>query len=96
MKGVVGMDGKKAAIRLNVKELRKAALDKNLVTNPQIAKAIGVSYSQLWRASLPVNDPLYNAPGQSFIAGVLRAFGEPFERFFFLNDSVANETYEEK
>jgi hypothetical protein len=80
------MDDKKAAIRLNEKELRKAAIDKDLETNAQIAEAIGVSVSQLWRSSLPIDDPRYNAPGQTFIAGVLKAFGEPFERFFFLED----------
>ncbi|MEH7157499.1 hypothetical protein [Neobacillus drentensis] len=80
------MDDKKAAIRLNEKELRKAAIDKDLETNAQIAEAIGVSVSQLWRSSLPIDDPRYNAPGQTFIAGVLKAFGEPFERFFFLEE----------
>lgn len=75
---------KKAAIRLNEKELKKAAIDLNLETNQQIAESIGISTSQLWRATLPTNDPRYNCPGPSFIAGVLKAFGEPFERFFFL------------
>lgn len=77
----------KAAIRLNENELRKAAIDYNLETNAQIAEAIGVSSAQLWRATLDPTDPRYNAPGQSFIAGVLKAFGEPFERFFFLGES---------
>lgn len=76
----------RAAIRLNENELLKAAIDHNLDTKTEIAKAIGVSPSQLWRATLPLNDPRYNAPGQSFIAGVLKAFGEPFERFFFLEE----------
>jgi hypothetical protein len=83
---VMKMEIKKAAIRLNVKELKKAAIDQNLETNAQIAEAIGVTITQLWRASLPVDDPRYNSPGQALIAGVLKAFGEPFERFFFLND----------
>lgn len=74
----------KVSIRLNEKELRKAAIDKNLDTNAKIAEAIGVSTPQLWRATLPTDDPRYNSPGQSFIAGVIKAFGEPFERFFFL------------
>lgn len=78
------MEGKNK-IRLNIKELRKAAIDRNLETNAQIAEAIGVSASTLWRSMLPVDDPRYNAPGQSFIAGVIAAFGEPFERFFFLD-----------
>lgn len=80
------MENKKAAIRLNENELRAAAAMQGLKRDNQIAKAIGVSVSQLWRASLPVEDPRYNAPGQNFIAGVLKAFGEPFERFFFLED----------
>ncbi len=82
----------RAAIRLNEHELLKAAIDHNLDTKAQIAEAIGVSSSQLWRATLPLNDPRYNSPGQSFIAGVLKAFGEPFERFFFLEENVANAT----
>ncbi|KYD04152.1 hypothetical protein B4102_3301 [Heyndrickxia sporothermodurans] len=85
---------KKATIRLNENELRKTAIDYGLDTNAQIAAAIGVSVSQLWRATLPLDDPRYNAPGKNFIAGVLAAFGEPFERFFFLDESVANATNE--
>ena len=85
-KGGAKMELKKAALRLNKIELKKAALDKQLETNEQIAEAIGVSVSQLWRATLPSNHASYNAPGQSFIAGVLKAFGEPFERFFFLEE----------
>nr|WP_276532168.1 hypothetical protein [Heyndrickxia oleronia] len=77
----------KAAIRLKENELKKAAIDHNLNTNAQIAGAIGVSPSQLWRASLPPDNPRYNSPGPAFIAGVLKAFGEPFERFFFLVES---------
>lgn len=80
----------KAAIRLNLNELRKAAIDHNLETNAQIAETIGVSVTQLWRSALEIDDPRYNAPGQSFIAGVLKAFGEPFERFFFLGDLVTS------
>lgn len=85
-KGSERMDTKmeKATIRLNMKELKKAGIDKDLITDAQIAKAIGVSYSQLWRATRSTDDPNYNAPGQSFIAGVIAAFGEPFERFFFI------------
>lgn len=80
----------KAAIRLNENELRKAAIDHNLDTNAQIAEAIGISVSQLWRSTLETDDPRYNAPGQTFIAGVLKAFGEPFERFFFLGNFVTS------
>ncbi|WP_428909448.1 hypothetical protein [Niallia sp. Krafla_26] len=85
----------RATIRLNEKELMKAAIDHNLETKAQIAEKIGVSVSQLWRATLPVTDPRYCSPGQSFIAGVIAAFGEPFERFFFLEGTVANASAEE-
>ena len=74
----------RAAVRLNEKELRKAALDKGLKKDKEIAKAIGVSDFQLRRALKDPADPNYNAPGEKLIAGVLSAFGEPFERFFFL------------
>jgi hypothetical protein len=84
------MDPKKAAVRLNEKALKIAAIEHDLETNAQIAEAIGISVSQLWRATLPADDPRYNAPGTTFIAGVLQAFGEPFERFFFLESSVAS------
>jgi transcriptional regulator with XRE-family HTH domain len=80
----------KAAIQLNENELRAAAALQGLKTDAQIAKVIGISASQLWRATREPSDPNYNAPGQSFIAGVLKAFGEPFERFFFLNDDVTS------
>lgn len=85
----------RAAIRLNENELKKAAIDYNLETNGQIAEAIGVSVTQLWRATLPVGDSRYNAPGENFIAGVLTVFGGPFERFFFLDKNVANATKQE-
>jgi transcriptional regulator with XRE-family HTH domain len=86
------MKTEKAKIRLNEKELRKAAIDHGLKTNAQIAEAIGVSPSQLWRSTLPTEHHSYNEPGPSFIAGVLKKFGEPFERFFFLDSSDTNAT----
>ena len=75
---------KRAAVRLNEKELRKAALDLDLKTNKEIAEAIGVSVYQLRRAMKDPTELGYTAPGEKMIAGVLAAFGEPFERFFFL------------
>ena len=75
-------------IRLNVKEFMKAAIDHDIETDAELAAAIGVSTTQIWRAKLPVNDPRYNAPGASFIAGVLTAFGGPFEKFFFLDKPI--------
>jgi hypothetical protein len=83
------MKAEKAAVRLNEKALKIAAIENDLETNAQIADTIGISVSQLWRATLPVDDPRYNAPSSTFIAGVLHAFGEPFEKFFFLADDVA-------
>lgn len=75
---------KKPTIRLNTKELMKAAIDLDLENDTQIAAKLGVSVSQLWRVKLPESNPKHNAPGTSFIAGVLSTFGGPFERFFFL------------
>lgn len=79
----------KITIRLNKKELRKAAIDSDLETRAQIAERIGVTVTQLYRACLSPEHPNYNSPGPTFIAGVLIAFGEPFERFFFLDKSYA-------
>ncbi|MFH0067525.1 hypothetical protein, partial [Peribacillus sp. NPDC056705] len=79
----------KISIRLNKKELRKAAFDSELETRAQIAEHIGVSVTQLYRACLSPDHPNYNSPGPTFIAGVLKAFGEPFERFFFLDENYA-------
>lgn len=81
------MEPKKAAIRLNKKELKKAAIDLNLETDAQIAEAIGVSK---WMLSRVFNE--IQPPSSAFIAGVLRAFGEPFDRFFFSDESVVNAT----
>lgn len=80
----------KISIRLNKKELRKAAFEFELETRAQIAEHIGVSVTQLYRASLSPDHPNYNSPGPTFIAGVLKAFGEPFERFFFLDENYAS------
>jgi hypothetical protein len=79
---------RKSAIRLNYKEFQKAAIDKELDTDSKIAAEIGVSVTQLWRARLPINDPRYNSPGSNFIAGVLKTFDGPFERFFFLESNI--------
>ncbi|TCZ76070.1 hypothetical protein E0485_14585 [Paenibacillus albiflavus] len=79
---------KRNVIRLNTKEFMKAAIDLELDTDTEIAAAIGVSTTQIWRAKLPHDDPRYNAPGASFIAGVLAAFNAPFERLFFLDEVI--------
>lgn len=78
----------KYIIRLNTKEFMKAAIDHGIQNDTELAAKIGVSVTQVWRAKLPVNDPRYNAPGTAFIAGVLKAFGGPFERFFFLDEVI--------
>jgi len=76
---------KRYAIRLNVKEFMKAAIDHGIENDTELAATIGVSTTQIWRAKLPVDDPRYNAPGSTFIAGVIAAFG-PFDKFFFLEE----------
>jgi len=78
----------KGLIRLNVSELLKAAQEKGLETDTEIAAAIGVSATQFYRAKLPPKNPHYCSPGVAFIAGVLQAFGGPFERFFFLDCNI--------
>lgn len=77
----------KKVIRLKVKDLTKAQIDKDIPTDAALAEAIGVSASQVWRAKLPCNDARHNAPGIQFIAGVMGAFEAPFEVFFYLEDA---------
>ncbi len=79
---------KKNIIRLKTKEFMKAAIDKDIDTDTELAAAIGVSVTQIWRAKLPFDDPRHNAPGATFIAGVLSAFEGPFERYFFLDEVI--------
>ncbi|MFH5185766.1 hypothetical protein ACHHV8_25670 [Paenibacillus sp. TAB 01] len=74
----------KRVIRLKVKELMKAQIDRDIPTDAALAKRIGVSPSQVWRAKLPPDDDRHNAPGVQFIAGVLGAFDSNFEKFFFV------------
>lgn len=78
----------KCLIRLNTKELMKATIENDIKNDTELAALIGVSVTQIWRAKLPKDDPRYNAPGTSFIAGVLGAFDGPFERFFFLDEVI--------
>ncbi|TQK41924.1 hypothetical protein FB479_11625 [Brevibacillus sp. AG162] len=74
---------KKVTVRLNVKALEKEQ-EKLRVNDTQLAAMIGVSVTQIWRAKLPVEDHRHNSPGPTFIAGVINAFGGPFEKYFFL------------
>ncbi|MEK4276508.1 hypothetical protein BK129_18790 [Paenibacillus amylolyticus] len=76
----------KKIIRLKVKELMKAQIDSDIPTDAALAKFIGVSSSQVWRAKLPPDDARHNTPGVQFIAGVLGAFDSTFENFFFVED----------
>jgi hypothetical protein len=76
----------KKIIRLKVKELMKAQIDKDISTDADLARTIGVSPSQVWRAKLPPDDDRHNAPGVQFIAGVLGAFDSTFEEFFYVED----------
>lgn len=77
----------KKVIRLNKKELMKAQIDLEINTDAELAKMMGVSTSQVWRAKLNPDDKRYNSPGSQFIAGVLSVFGGPFERFFYLEET---------
>lgn len=78
----------KYVVRLNVDELMKAANEQGFSTDTELAAALKVSVTQVWRAKLPVNHPQHNSPGTAFIAGVLSVFGSPFERFFFLDKVI--------
>jgi hypothetical protein len=78
----------KVIVRLNVKALEQEQVNLDVISDTQLAAIIGVSVTQLWRAKLPVEDPRHNSPGPSFIAGVISAFGGPFEKFFFLDKVV--------
>jgi hypothetical protein len=75
-------------VRLRTDELMQAASEKNIMTDTELAAAIGVSTTQVWRAKLPATHPKHNSPGVAFIAGVLAVFGGPFDRFFFLDEVI--------
>jgi hypothetical protein len=79
---------RKPAIRLRTDAFMAAAIEHGLDNNTQIAAALGVSVVQVWRAMLPVSDPRHCSPGTAFIAGVLTVFGGPFERFFFIDETL--------
>jgi hypothetical protein len=78
----------KATVRLNVDALEEEQKKRNITSDTELAATIGVSVTQVWRAKLPVTDPRHNSPGPAFIAGVINAFGGPFEKFFFLDEVV--------
>lgn len=78
----------KPVIRLNTEALSIEAEKMGVDSDTRLAAMIGVSVTQVWRAKLPVNDPRYNSPGGTLIAGVMKAFDAPFEKFFFLDESL--------
>jgi hypothetical protein len=78
----------KPTIRLNTKALEEARIKHNLTSDTELAAKIGVSLTQLWRTKLAIEDPRHNSPGPFFIAGVIAAFGGPFEKYFFLDKVV--------
>ena len=73
-------------IRLKKDEFLKVATEYNLKNDTQIAAAIGVTATTLWRVKLPIDDERHNSPGTTLIAGIMTAFNSPFERFFFLDN----------
>ncbi|MBP1990217.1 hypothetical protein [Paenibacillus eucommiae] len=73
-------------IRLKVRNLTKAQIDRDIPTDAALAEVIGVSPSQVWRVKLPCSDARHNSPGVQFIAGVLGAFEGLFEDYFYLED----------
>ena len=62
-------------------------MDRNISTDSDLARIIGVSVTQVWRAKLPPSDKRHNTPGVHFIAGVMTAFNAPFEKFFYLDEA---------
>lgn len=76
-------------IRLNTKALAKLQKQKGW-DDGELCKQIGIDRAHLWRLRLPADDPRYNAPGEIFIAGTLKAFSEKsFEELFFLDNNIA-------
>ncbi|KAE8559886.1 hypothetical protein [Paenibacillus polymyxa] len=77
---------KKFVVRLKVKELMKAQIDKDITTDRELADLMNVNLTQIWRTKLPVDDERHNAPGNQFIAGVMEVFGGRFEDYFFIEE----------
>ena len=77
----------KTVVRLRNEILEQEQIKHDL-SDTELASSIGVSVTQIWRVKLPINDTRHNSPGNGFIAGVLNAFGGPFEKYFFLDKAV--------
>lgn len=77
---------KRTVVRLKVKELMTAQIDKDITSDAKLAELMNINVTQIWRAKLPVHDERHNAPGNYFIAGVLSVFDASFEQFFYLEE----------
>lgn len=75
------------AIKVNRAELEKAFIKKRLLSDFEIAKALSVSSTQIWRVlRVPENDNRHSDPGVAFIDGVLHLFGaKSFCKYFYLS-----------
>lgn len=72
-----------AVIKLNRPVFEKKQKDAGL-NDTELARAMGVNRSQVWRVKENKNDP-----GEEFIAGVLKAFpGATFDELFFLHEPL--------
>ncbi|MGP3787191.1 MULTISPECIES: hypothetical protein [unclassified Paenibacillus] len=77
---------KKFVVRLRVKELMKAQIDKDITSDRELAELLNVNPTQVWRTKLPVDDKRNNAPGNQFIAGVMEVFGGRFDDYFYIEE----------
>lgn len=77
---------KKYVVRLKVKELMKAQIDKDIATDKELADLLNVNVTQVWRNKLPITDERYNTPGNQFIAGVMEVFGGKFDDYFYIEE----------
>ncbi|EJW19052.1 hypothetical protein M5X02_29890 [Paenibacillus alvei] len=77
---------KKYVVRLRVKELMKAQIDKDITTDKDLADLLNVNVTQVWRTKLPITHEKYNTPGNQFIAGVMEVFGGRFDDFFYIEE----------
>ncbi|OEH86763.1 hypothetical protein BHU72_00365 [Desulfuribacillus stibiiarsenatis] len=75
-------------VRLNVEAFDRRIREIGFVDNQEVARVMGISTTQIWRAKLPINDSRYNSPGNCFIAGVIYTLGGPFENFFYIEENM--------
>ncbi|MNW52404.1 hypothetical protein D3C74_299220 [compost metagenome] len=77
---------KKFVVRLKVKELMKAQIDKDIATDKDLADMMNINVSQVWRVKLPITDERHSSPGNQFIAGVIEVFEGNFDDFFYIEE----------